>query len=766
MDLTERLQAAASLVVDKRFSDAIAIYEQLLVVYPQRPKIYVELGRALEAQQRFTEATEIWRTLLHHHPDSPTGRLGLVRCLRHAGTEPEALAELDRYQRDSDTRVAALNSLALIYGDRGQWERATQYLQQAVAHDPASSNLRVRLINALLKQDRSSDALALANEWLTLGNGPPLSAIVAAIDAATRLSALSEARAWLQRALAHPEANSRTAVLSCRYFSWRQQHDDAIDAAKQWAQRFKHDWDSRSTLPQALLGAGYPRQAADCLHGLLEIFPGRIEPLIAFASALQAAQGWDEAYAAWQAVLDLQPDNPKALNGLVASGSMCGHAESSSARLADAVRNAPNSIDVLDAAVAVARSQRRAFSQHHFASRLLAAVPESVHYDLLRLEALADMGRLGEDHVGEVEMLRRRIGPRDLERFISLQQRLPSTDPQPPNNSIGLEVVDVVYTWVDGGDPVWQQKKAATTGLGDPRTSDSPLDNWRRYESHGEIHFSLRTVERYFPQVRRIFIVTDNQQFDIGYLSDSIRQRIQFVDHSEIIPAEIASLPTFNSDVISAFLHRIPGLSETFIYLNDDVFLGSPLQASDVFSGDGRTWAYVNHKKWTADYSRYIDPSKQSEVSTDLSRNAHTVMCFRRTVGEVPDYIGSHLAVVLTQELCERTFSTFRVEWARHLFPHQTRKSNSLRCCSLREWLAVSSGIQKPIPASRLNGSVLFGRDLSWEHVAQIMSIRPKFFCINVTNERRPQFDYLRRYFLESSSPPVPPDPLWSVAQF
>ena len=46
--------------------------------------------------------------------------------------------------------------------------------------------------------------------------------------------------------------------------------------------------------------------------------------------------------------------------------------------------------------------------------------------------------------------------------------------------------------------------------------------------------------------------------------------RVKIVDHAEIVPA--AYLPTFNSRVVESCLHRIPGISEVFLYNNDDYF--------------------------------------------------------------------------------------------------------------------------------------------------------------------------------------------------
>ena len=57
------------------------------------------------------------------------------------------------------------------------------------------------------------------------------------------------------------------------------------------------------------------------------------------------------------------------------------------------------------------------------------------------------------------------------------------------------------------------------------------------------------------------------------------------VDHSDILPPE--GRPTFNSHAIEASLHRIPGLSEHFIYFNDDMFLGRPTRPERFFTANG-----------------------------------------------------------------------------------------------------------------------------------------------------------------------------------
>lgn len=57
------------------------------------------------------------------------------------------------------------------------------------------------------------------------------------------------------------------------------------------------------------------------------------------------------------------------------------------------------------------------------------------------------------------------------------------------------------------------------------------------------------------------------------------------MDHTTIFEGYEENLPTFNSLSIESLLHKIPGLSENYVYFNDDFFLVRPCEASDWFDG-------------------------------------------------------------------------------------------------------------------------------------------------------------------------------------
>ena len=71
--------------------------------------------------------------------------------------------------------------------------------------------------------------------------------------------------------------------------------------------------------------------------------------------------------------------------------------------------------------------------------------------------------------------------------------------------------IDVVYTWVDGSDPAWQQRKAAAheaVGLGELNEFAS---NESRFLSRDELRYSLRSLDMYAGWVRHVYLVTDHQ---------------------------------------------------------------------------------------------------------------------------------------------------------------------------------------------------------------------------------------------------------------
>jgi len=135
--------------------------------------------------------------------------------------------------------------------------------------------------------------------------------------------------------------------------------------------------------------------------------------------------------------------------------------------------------------------------------------------------------------------------------------------------------VDLVFTWVDGDDPAHRAKRRAWHG----GAATAERERW--YQGVGEITFAVRSVVRYMPWVRTIHVVTDAQTppVDAALLESG---RVRVVDHAEIVPD--AYRPLFASTLIESCLHRIPGLSEIWLYDNDDFLHFAPVPPSVFFT--------------------------------------------------------------------------------------------------------------------------------------------------------------------------------------
>lgn len=162
--------------------------------------------------------------------------------------------------------------------------------------------------------------------------------------------------------------------------------------------------------------------------------------------------------------------------------------------------------------------------------------------------------------------------------------------------------IDVVIAWVDGNDPLHKQKIQRYINPQAQLSDD--IAGPTRYRSVGEIYYCVASILRFAPFVRKIFIVTDEQNPNL----DKFIQRnfpenttpIEIVDHKVIFRGYEQYLPVFNSRAVETCIHRIPDLSENYVYLNDDFFLIKPIKETDWFVND-KIVAYGNWRSLLLD---------------------------------------------------------------------------------------------------------------------------------------------------------------------
>lgn len=139
-------------------------------------------------------------------------------------------------------------------------------------------------------------------------------------------------------------------------------------------------------------------------------------------------------------------------------------------------------------------------------------------------------------------------------------------------NEDSISNIDIVIPWVDGNDLLWQKSRDIYSG-------NTENDNREeRYRDWGTLKYLFRGIEKNTPWVRKVHFIT------CGHLPDWLNTenpKLNIVKHCDYIPSQW--LPTFSANPIELNIHRIQGLSNKFIYMNDDTFYVKPLRPDDFF---------------------------------------------------------------------------------------------------------------------------------------------------------------------------------------
>lgn len=143
--------------------------------------------------------------------------------------------------------------------------------------------------------------------------------------------------------------------------------------------------------------------------------------------------------------------------------------------------------------------------------------------------------------------------------------------------------IDAVIAWVDSNDS--QHLKKLNTYLPqEKKKNEGTLAT--RFRAVNELEYCLRSLLKFAPFLRNIYIVTDAQTPKcVTDLKAEFQQaaKIKIVDHKEIFRDYESILPIFNSRSIASAVWRIKDLAEHFVYLNDDFFVLRNLSPEDWF---------------------------------------------------------------------------------------------------------------------------------------------------------------------------------------
>lgn len=151
------------------------------------------------------------------------------------------------------------------------------------------------------------------------------------------------------------------------------------------------------------------------------------------------------------------------------------------------------------------------------------------------------------------------------------------------------ELMDVVYTWIDGSDPDFIAKRNAAKGVNTVPIGEGNGQN--RVLENGELEASVRaTLRNCRAFLGDIYIVTKGQT--PKWYNPIDFPMVHIVDEADLMPPGTVS---YNSNVIEMYLHRIPNLRRWFLYMNDDMFINHEV-TKDVFFYEDERPLFISDK--------------------------------------------------------------------------------------------------------------------------------------------------------------------------
>lgn len=314
--------------------------------------------------------------------------------------------------------------------------------------------------------------------------------------------------------------------------------------------------------------------------------------------------------------------------------------------------------------------------------------------------------------------------------------------------------IDVVYTWVDDDDPAWRARYAETLethqreGLHDESASPA------RFRNRDELRYSLRSLALYAPFVRNVYIVTAGQ---VAPWLDLDAPNLRLIPHEEILEPDC--LPTFNSHAIESALHRIDGLAEHYLYLNDDFFFGRPCHPSMFFTDDGQPRIFPDHRAMVPD-----GPCSPADRPVDsASKNTREIMDaeFDFQVKYKMQHVPYPQRRSILEEMEQRFPGAFK-QTARNPFRHHT-DVNIPSCLSHYYAYVTGAAVTDRMPAAYVNISNPWAQ-LKMRRLLQRAD--RDVFCLNdcpMSRRRRAVVDSSVRLFLEAYFPEPSPFELISA---
>ena len=303
------------------------------------------------------------------------------------------------------------------------------------------------------------------------------------------------------------------------------------------------------------------------------------------------------------------------------------------------------------------------------------------------------------------------------------------------------DTIDFVVLWVDDSDEQWKREFAVYKH--EATMTDNESIGSIRYEEHGMLPYWFRGIEKFTPWVRKVHFVTNGQLPKWLNLS---HPKLHFVKHADFI--EHKYLPLFNANPIENNIYRINGLSEKFVYFNDDMYIIAPTPQSFFFENglprdaaimtkikrdSGSTYlsciandVELINRKFNKNIALLKNPAKWLSLKYGFRQFIHPWWLIPSP--KFPGFKNHHSAQPFLKSVFEKVWAVYRNE----LNEANTRRFRSLKDldqCLFKYW-QFASGNFSPAPLRR-DRAYFDIKSETPEILRCVLGLMSKLICIN-----------------------------------
>lgn len=155
------------------WQNSISLFERVLEVIPQNPKIRYNLANEYRARELHDIAIRHYQIALETDPEAVNARINLANSLKSVGKLEAAVEMYESVLAREPDNASAHNNLGVTLLDQGRIDAAISSLEKAIAIEPLRSNARITLGDALRARGDTEAAVESYMNAIQAGSKQP-----------------------------------------------------------------------------------------------------------------------------------------------------------------------------------------------------------------------------------------------------------------------------------------------------------------------------------------------------------------------------------------------------------------------------------------------------------------------------------------------------------------------------------------------------------------------------------------------------------------